>query len=87
MILSDTIQRRCCWAFGTQAIGLVLALLANASVALAQEQSAPAGATVIAKKWTGNGLRLELAPLTQDQVRAFFIGRGFKSADASFIAQ
>lgn len=37
-------------------------------------------------KWSGNGLNLELAPLAPDQVRAFFVGRGFKTADAEHIA-
>ena len=38
-------------------------------------------------KWSGDGLRLELAALSLDQIRAFFIGRGFSSTDADFIAQ
>lgn len=37
-------------------------------------------------KWAGRGLSLELAPLPADQVRAFFIGRGFSPTDADFIA-
>lgn len=32
-----------------------------------------------------DGLKLELAPLTPDQVRAFFTARGFSSADAEHI--
>lgn len=32
-----------------------------------------------------NGLKLELAPLAPDQVRAFFTARGFSSADAEHI--
>lgn len=39
-----------------------------------------------AHKWSGDGLSLELAPLTPEQVRAFFIGRGFAPADAEQIA-
>lgn len=34
-----------------------------------------------------NGLKLEIAPLSLDQVRAFFIGRGFKPVDANYIAE
>ena len=43
---------------------------------------ATASAEQAKRTWSGNGLRLELAPLLPDQVRAFFIGRGFSAADA-----
>ncbi len=59
---------------------LILSLLCVPAQSLAQE-------TGPAIKWSGNGLRLELAPLPFDNVRAFFIGRGFSSKDADFIAQ
>ncbi len=39
------------------------------------------------QKYSGNGLKLEIAPLTLDQVRAFFIGRDFQPNDANFIAE
>ncbi len=39
------------------------------------------------RKYSGNGLRLEIAPLGQDQVQAFFIGRDFSASDARFIAE
>ncbi len=38
-------------------------------------------------KWSGRGLRIELAPLGLDQVRAFFIGREFSAEDANHIAE
>lgn len=37
-------------------------------------------------RWTGDGLRLELAALSGEQVEAFFIGRGFEVAAAALIA-
>lgn len=39
------------------------------------------------RKWSGGGLKLEIAPLNLDQVQAFYIGRGFSPADAGFIAE
>ena len=39
-----------------------------------------------AQKWSGQGLRLEIAALSGDTVKAFFIGRDFSSKDAGFIA-
>ncbi len=39
------------------------------------------------RKFSDNGLRLEIAPLGQDQVQAFFIGRDFSARDARFIAE
>lgn len=38
------------------------------------------------RKWSGKGLRVEIAALSKDTVKAFFIGRGFSSKDASFLA-
>ncbi len=38
------------------------------------------------QKWSGDGLRLEIAPLPKDTVKAFFIGRDFSAKDAGFIA-
>ena len=39
------------------------------------------------RKYSGNGLKLEVAPLGLDQVRGFFIGRDFSPKDADFIAK
>ncbi len=36
--------------------------------------------------WQGEGLSLELAQRLPDQTRAFFLGRGFDTEDATFIA-
>jgi hypothetical protein len=38
-----------------------------------------------ARKLEQNGLKLEIAPLLPDQVRAFFLGRGFSATDADHI--
>lgn len=40
----------------------------------------------LAVKWQGNGLRIELQPLSGDLTRAFFIGRGFVKKDVEFLA-
>ena len=46
----------------------------------------PAGAEgLVARKLDRDGLKLELAPLMPDQVRAFFLGRGFTARDAEHI--
>ena len=37
-------------------------------------------------KWQEEGLRFEVAPLGLDQVRGFFIGRGFSAENADFLA-
>jgi len=63
--------------------GLMFALVVLFSVATnasAQEQA-------VSHKWSGDGLKIELAPLGLDQVRAFFIGREFLTKDADFIAK
>jgi len=41
----------------------------------------------VAKKYSGQGLKLEIAPLGLDQVSAFFIGRDFSPIHADFIAK
>ncbi len=68
---------------GLRRAGAVLAFVAT--IALADRGRAQVQSPV--HEWSGDGLRLELAPLTADQVRAFFIGRGFSAADADFIAR
>ena len=60
-------------------MSLLIMVVANNYV-LAQEY-------VATHKWSGKGLRLELAPLSLDLVRAFFIGRDFSAADADYIAK
>ena len=59
---------------------LVVAQMGWAQMAMAQTNSTQ---TV---KWSGSGLSIELAPLTPDLVRAFFIGRGFPKKDVELLA-
>ena len=59
---------------------LPVLVLAVPGIASAQE-------AVKVSKWQQNGLRFEIAPLGADQVRAFFIGRGFSSQNAGLIAK
>ncbi len=66
---------RCCRALSLLAVLLVLLAAGAAS---AQEKNAV--------NWRGQGFRADLSPLTLEQVRAFFIGRGFDSATARMIA-
>ena len=70
--------------FKTTLVGVLVMLEAIlASVAgIAEAQDANAGFL-----WQGNGLKLETAPLPQDQVIAFFLARGFDSDTARLIAQ
>jgi len=56
---------------------LALALVI-AAPAVAQHEPAPV-------RLERDGLKLELAPLAPDQVRAFFTARGFSSADAEHV--
>ncbi len=61
-------------------LALLLIFVFPAQFASAQQQPQP-------RKYSGNGLKLEIAPLTLDQVRAFFIGRDFQPNDANYIAE
>ncbi len=75
---------------GLRCLGVLLSLVVLASAppgAAGQRDPALADGAKAKRAWTGDGLRLELAPLLSDQVRAFFIGRGFSAADAAFIAR
>ncbi len=56
-------------------------------VVIACAVSPPAGSAqeTFARKLARDGLQLELAPLAPDQVRAFFLGRGFASKDAEHL--
>ncbi len=63
------------------AVFTILSALALPATVIATAQE-----TVKVSKWQEKGLRFEIAPLGADQVRAFFIGRGFSSENAGFIA-
>ena len=64
---------------------LVVAEMARAQMVVAQMAQAQTNSTQTVK-WSGSGLSFELAPLTPDLVRAFFIGRGFPKKDVELLA-
>ncbi|VAV91548.1 hypothetical protein MNBD_ALPHA08-923 [hydrothermal vent metagenome] len=61
-------------------LNLAAMLLAFSALPLVAQQDG-------ARKWAGNGLQLEIAPLATDVVTAFFIGRDFSSKDARHVAE
>ena len=64
-------------------VGVISISFLSPKSSIAQTATNQAGVT----KYSNHGLKLELATMPLDLVRAFFIGRGFAKTDADFIAQ
>lgn len=74
------------------ALILALSILSVPGIAKAKGDSTSDGKSAAASpashvRWSGDGLRIELQSLSNDLVRAFFIGRGFPREHTEFLAQ
>lgn len=68
-------------------VGLFLVDLFLAGLVLPATETLGQEAAPDVRRWNSNGLRTELAPLTFQQARAFFQGRGFSSEAAIHIVR
>ncbi len=73
------------WGFALL-VGAILSSLGLASGSALGQQPPPAREADF-NRWSGGGLKAELAPLTSEQAMAFFLGRGFTSALARRIVR
>ena len=69
--------------FGGCLLGAIASLYLGAATPVTAQEAGLEGPGVF--RWQGDGLRLETQALVHDQVRGFFIGRGFDEAGVNLL--